>query len=101
MAHTIAQAAVDRAPIHQNLERARATFHQLLDQATGPDLSRGSNGTRWTNEQLLFHLLFGYLIVRALLPLVRVFGRLPDRVGRLFAKVLNAASRPFDIVNYL
>jgi len=96
-----AQAAVDRTSIHQNMERARATFHQLLDQAAGSDLGRGSNGTRWTNEQLLFHMLFGYLIVRALLPLVRVFGRLPDTVGRLFANLLNAANRPFDIVNYL
>lgn len=96
-----ARATVDRASIHQNMERARATFHQLLDQAVDGDLSRRSHGTRWTNEQLLFHMLFGYLIVRALLPLVRIFGRLPDRADRLFANVLNAAHRLFDIVNYL
>jgi len=76
--HMTAQGAVDRASIHQNMERARASFHQLLDEAADGDLGRGSNGTRWTNEQLHFHMLFGYLIVRALLPLVRVFGRLPD-----------------------
>ncbi len=96
-----ARATVDRASIHQDMERARATFHQLLDQAVDGDLSRRSHGTRWTNEQLLFHMLFGYLIVRALLPLVRIFGRLPDKADRLFANVLNAAHRLFDIVNYL
>lgn len=83
------------------MERARMTFHQLLDAAAEPDFSRRSVGTRWTNEQLLFHMLFGYMIVRALLPLVRVFGRLPDRVSRLFASLLNGATRPFHVINYL
>jgi hypothetical protein len=96
-----AQVSVDRTSIHQNIERARATFHQLLDEAAEADLSRRSNGTRWTNEQLLFHMLFGYMIVRALLPPVRVFGRLPDRASRLFANLLNGATRPFHFVNYL
>ena len=27
-------------------------------------LTHASNGTRWTNRELLFHMLFGYLIVR-------------------------------------
>ena len=37
----------------------------------------------------------------ALLPLVRLFGRLPDRAGRVFAGLLNAGRRPFHVVNYL
>ena len=39
-----------------------------------------TRGTRWTNEQLLFHMLFGYMIVQRLLVLVKVFSRLPDAV---------------------
>ena len=35
-------------------------------------------GTRWTSEQLLFHMVFGYMIVQRLLILVKVFSRLPD-----------------------
>lgn len=96
-----ANADVDRTSIHQDMERARATFHQHLDGAAQADLRRRSDGTRWTNEQLLFHMLFGYLIVRALLPIVRIFGRLPDRAGRVFAGILNSATRPFHVVNYL
>ena len=87
--------------IHAELERARADFHRLLDGASAQDLARSTNGTRWTNEQLLFHMLFGYMITRALLRLVRVFGRLPDGASRGYARLLNAASRPFDLVNYL
>jgi len=59
-------------------------FHRLLDSATVAELSRPSNGTKWTNGQLLFHMLFGYLIVVRLLVLVRIFGRLPDGVSRVF-----------------
>jgi len=92
---------MDRQAVHEQWERDRATFHELLAGATARDLRRGSRGTRWTNRQLLFHLLFGYQVVRALLVLVRVFGRLPDSVSRGFARVLNASSAPFDVVNYL
>ena len=82
------------------LEQARLAFHRLLDRASAADLRRGSHGTRWTNEQLLFHMLFGYLIVRALRPLVKGFDRLPDGVGRAYARLLNSAGRPFHVINY-
>ena len=81
--------------------RARSVFHGLLDTATKADLRRPSRGTRWTNEQLLFHMLFGYIIVRTLLVLVRLFGRLPVGVSRAFAWLLNSAVVPFDWVNYV
>jgi hypothetical protein len=91
---------MDRQAIHDELERTRAAFHQLVEQATDADLRRSSNGTRWTNRQLLFHMLLGYLIIRALLRLVRVFGRLPAQASRTYARILNAATVPFDAVNY-
>jgi hypothetical protein len=61
------------------------TFHHLLDHATGAGLRRRSNGTKWANEQLLFHMLFDYLITRALLPLARIFGRLPSGASKTSA----------------
>ena len=92
---------VDRDSVHRELERTRATFHELHSRATSEDLRRPSNGTRWNNQQLLFHMLLGYLIMRALMNLVRVFGRLPTRASAVFAGVLNAGTRPFDVANYL
>jgi hypothetical protein len=91
---------MDRSLTHDELERARLTFRQLLVQADEADLRRQSNGTRWTNRQLLFHMLLGYLIVRALLRLVRIFGRLPRGASRAYARLLNATTRPFDAVNF-
>ncbi|MFE0450888.1 DinB family protein [Streptomyces sp. NPDC058914] len=93
--------SVDRRAIHEQLEYARTTFHRLLDNATAADLHRPTAGTRWTNEQLLFHMLFGYILIRPLLVLLRIFGRLPPGVGRTFARLLDAGTRPFDLVNYL
>lgn len=91
---------VDKDAVHAEMEAARAVFHRLLDEADADELRRPSNGTRWTNRQLLFHMLLGYLIVRALLALVRLFGRLPAGVSRAYARLLNVATRPFDVMNY-
>ncbi len=87
--------------MHEELERVRADFRQLVGSADNSVLQRPSNGTRWNNRQLLFHMLLGYLIMRALLGLVRVFGRLPRGASRAYARLLNAGTRPFDEVNFL
>jgi DinB family protein len=92
---------MDRAAVIEEMEQARMSFHQILTDASQASLGRRSNGTRWTNRQLLFHMLFGYLIVRTLLPLVRAFGRRPDSWSRRFAAALNAGWRPFHLINYL
>ena len=92
---------MDTGEITAELERAAADFRVLVDTATVAELRRGSDGTRWTNEQLLFHMLFGYLLVRNLLPLVKIMARLPDGVSRRFAAALNAGTRPFHVVNYV
>jgi hypothetical protein len=97
---SIAQRA-DRRSIHEELERVRADLHHLVTRATAVDLRRRTDGTRWTNGQMLWHMAFGYLIVLRLLPLVRLFGRLPDPFSRTFATALNAGTRPFHHVNYL
>ena len=92
---------MDTDEIAAEMQRAAADFRSLLDTATSADLRRGSDGTKWTNEQLLFHMLFGYLVVRNLRVLVWVFGRLPDGFSRAFAALLNNGTRPFHTINYL
>ncbi|MGW4213681.1 DinB family protein [Lentzea sp. NPDC004789] len=92
---------MDRQAVHEDFERARATFRALLDGATDCRLRRRSNGTRWNNRQLLFHMLLGFLIMRALLTLARIMARLPNWVGRAWASALNAGTKPFDVVNFL
>lgn len=92
---------VDRAKIAADLEHARREFHQLLADAERTDAwDKPTRGTRWTNEQLLFHMVFGYMVVLRLLILVRAFGRLPEPVSRAYARVLDSASTPFHAINY-
>ncbi|MFI7482301.1 DinB family protein [Kocuria sp. M1R5S2] len=95
------EAADIRRTIHLELDRARDDFHALVAAAGPADLRRRSAGTRWTNGQLLFHMYFGHLVVRRLLPLVRLLGRLPPVVGRVFSRVLDAGTRPFHVINHL
>jgi hypothetical protein len=92
---------LDRRSIHAEMELARGTFKAMVATASARDLRRTTIGTRWTNQQLLFHMLFGYMVVLRLLRLVRFFGRLPDQYSLTFARILNAGARPFHAVNYL
>jgi len=94
-------AVLDRAVVRAEMDQARIDFRRLAGDAAPADLRRLSDGTRWTNQQLLFHMLLGYLIVRALLVLVRVFGLLPAGASKALARLLDSARRPFDLVNYL
>ncbi|GHH43687.1 DinB family protein [Lentzea cavernae] len=90
---------MDRQAVHDDFERARTTFRTLLDGAAVDVLRRRSGGTRWTNRQLLFHMLLGFLIMHALLTLTKAISRLPAWVGRGWATLLNAGTKPFDVVN--
>lgn len=89
-----------KAEILAGYSRACHALDAWLEGTTAADLRRKSSGTRWSNEELLFHMVFGYMVVRALLPMVHVVSRLPQPVGKAFAAVLNAGTRPFDVVNY-
>jgi hypothetical protein len=92
---------VDRDAIAASLNACRDDLRDLLATATPAQLHGPSDGTRWTNEQLLFHMVFGFLVVRRLLPLVRVMSTLPSWVGRGFAALLDAGRVPFHWVNYI
>ncbi|SDP90381.1 DinB family protein [Lentzea jiangxiensis] len=91
---------MDTQAVHDDFERARATFRALLDGAGHEELRRRSNGTLWNNRQLLFHMLLGFLIMRALLALARIMARLPRWAGRAWARLLDAGAKPFDVVNF-
>jgi hypothetical protein len=92
---------VTRQEIHEELDEVCADFVQLVDRSSVAQMRQPSHGTKWTNEQLLFHMLFGYLLARNLVPIVRGFARMPDGASVRFASTLDAATGPFHRVNYL
>lgn len=89
-----------RTDITAGYGRACAELEGVLSRARDAELRERSAGTRWTNEELLFHMVFGYMVVRTLLPLVKLFGHLPPLFNNAFARLFNAGIRPFDWVNY-
>jgi hypothetical protein len=91
----------DKQLIYDELDGARETFHRLLSSMSPADLRRTANGVKWNNEELLFHMLFGYIIVLSLIRIVKLFDRLPRQVGGIFATLLNWLTGPFNTVNYL
>lgn len=79
---------------HPEYNPARADLNTWMKGSAPADLCRRSNGTKWTNEELLFRMVLGYMVVRTLLPLVHLISRLPQPVGKAFAALLNAGTRP-------
>jgi hypothetical protein len=90
----------DRQQIHDELRQRRERFHALLDASTADELLQPSNGTRWNNEELLFHMLFGYIVVAVLIRIIKILGLLPRPATKPFALLLNASTRPFHAINY-
>jgi DinB family protein len=91
---------IDRAAIAADLEKARIDFQHLIEMVDDDEWVKPTKGTRWNNEELLFHMVFGYVVVQRLLLLLRLFDRLPDSFSLGYARMLNAATPAFDVVNY-
>jgi DinB family protein len=85
--------------IREELETSRASFHSLLASLSDQDFQRQSLNQGWTNGEILAHMTFGFMIVNILLPLARVWGRLPKGSSRWFAWLLNALTGPFNWFN--
>jgi len=95
------EAAVEVDEVCAELDRVRDDYHRLFESATVAELRQPTDGTKWNNEQLLFHMLFGYLLVRNLRLIVWGFSRLPDGASKRFSGVLDAGTRPFHVINYV
>jgi hypothetical protein len=87
--------------LRAELESARAAFHALLNSLAEEDLRRQSLNPGWTNGEILAHMTFGFIITNALLPMARLWGRLPRGSSRWFAGLLNAMTGPFNWINAL
>lgn len=88
-----------RATIRAELEATYAGFHALLDSLGEEDFRAQSLNPGWTNGEILAHMTFGFIVLLVLLPLARLWGRLPKGSSRWFAWLLNAFTGPFNWVN--
>jgi hypothetical protein len=87
--------------IQTELDATRAAFHALLDSMTEADMHKQSLNTGWTNGEIMAHMTFGFIILRVLMPMARLWGRLPKGSSKWFAWLLNAFTGPFNWINAL
>ena len=88
-----------REIVRAELEATRATFHTLLSSLAKDEWSRQSHNPGWTNGQILAHMTFGFIVINVLLPMARLWGRLPKGSSKWFAWLLNSVTGPFNWVN--
>lgn len=90
-----------REEIRLQLDTAREEFHRLLTTLSEQDLRTQSLNPGWTNGEILAHITFGFLVINVLLPMARLWGKLPRSSSKWFAGLLNALTGPFNWVNAL
>jgi hypothetical protein len=73
----------------------------LLGSLTEENLRGRSHNPGWTNGEILAHMTFGFIVINVLLPMARLWGRLPKASSKWFAWLLNAVTGPFNWVNAL
>ncbi|HET7802300.1 MAG TPA: DinB family protein [Humibacillus xanthopallidus] len=88
------------AEARARLEWIRDDYVALVRSAAPCELLAPSDGTKWTNRELLFHMWFGQRIARALIPVMGAFSQVPPSVSQAYAGMLSAATRPYTWVNY-
>jgi hypothetical protein len=90
-----------REEILDQLSTARAEFYQLVDSLSEQDFQKQSLNPGWTNGEILAHMTFGFIIVNVLLPMARLWDRLPKGASKWFAWLLNSFTGPFNWFNAL
>lgn len=76
-----------------------------VDEKSGRAGSSTKNPSWWNqkmekrNGQLLFHITLGFGLIPVLLPIVKLFGRLPPVFSRKFAALLNWSTPFFNWIN--
>ena len=68
--------------VRDDLAWVAADFAALLGSAQADELDAPSVGTRWTNRQLLFHMLLGQRITRMVIVVMGGFSRLPPGASK-------------------
>ena len=96
-----ADSETTRTRLKAELLAAHQEFHAMAAAIPEHGWAAPSNNPGWTNGQVLFHVLLGFLLVPPLARLLVLFGHLPRSWGRAFAGLLNLATPLFHRINAL
>ena len=88
-----------REHLRCELEAARREFYDMVTSISEPWWAKPSHNPGWTNGQLLFHVLLGFILVLPLAGILLFFGHLPAVCSRTFAAILNFSTPLFNRIN--
>jgi hypothetical protein len=88
-----------RARLRADLDAAHQEFHAMAGILSARAWAEPSRNPAWTNGQLLFHVLLGFILVPPLARLLVLFGHLPPVCARTFAGILNLSTPVFNRMN--
>lgn len=87
--------------IKSELANSKEKFLKLLNSLSDEDLKRKSKNPGWTNGEIVWHILFAFIILFALIPLIKFFSHLPKSVSKVFVDFLNFTTPIFNFINAL
>ena len=87
-------------PVRADLLWIAADFGSIVQNALPAELDHPTTGTRWTNRQLLFHMVLGQNIALSAIPLLGLFSRLPPAASRNWSRLLDSCAGPYNWVNW-
>jgi hypothetical protein len=90
-----------REQVRSDLEETRSQFHAILESLSEADWRAPSRNAAWTNGQLLFHMMFAFILIPALFAMIRFWSRRPEKSSRAFAQALDASTPFFNWINAL
>ena len=90
---------IQRARLQADLNTAHQEFHEMAGAISERAWAEPSHNPGWTNGQLLFHVLLGFVLVPPLAWLLVLFGHLPRGCSRTFSAILNLSTPVFNRIN--
>ncbi len=90
---------VHRTRLRSELEAVRGEFHAMVASISEREWAEPSQIPGWTNGQIVFHILLGFILVVPLARLLVFFGRLPAPCSRIFAGILDLLTPLFNRIN--
>jgi hypothetical protein len=88
-----------RGRLRSDLDAVRGEFHAMVASISEREWAEPSQNPGWTNGQIVFHVLLGFILVVPLARLLVFFGHLPALCSRIFAGILNLSTPLFNRID--
>src|SRR5664279_5348848 len=93
--------AASSDPVRAHVEGIARDYLAILKAALPEELDLPTDGTAWTNRQLLFHMLLGQRVTRMVIVVMGAFSHLPPGASHAWAAGMAAVTPLYHRLNWL